>query len=150
MTVFLTVVAGVATLVVGQLFLRVIVEPIVEMRRSISDIAFAMIMRANVFSNRGTLGLEKEREVGDEIRTLASRLYAQMKLIPCYERIHWAFGLPPKTAVGQPQHPHLIGISNGLHDDAHGMGSINSRKADRVLELLGARLPEGETEPQEV
>jgi hypothetical protein len=146
MTVFLTILAGVATLVLGQLFLRLLVEPIHDLKRTISDIAFALIQHANVFCNPGVTGKEREDRVANEIRQLASKLNAQMYLVPGYSRIYWIFGLPSASAITQSM-KHLIGISNAVHADAKDMAVKNGEKSDRVCDLLGINLPEGDREP---
>ena len=141
MTIFLTIIAGVATLVIGQIFLRLLVEPVHELKRTIADIAVAIIKYANVYSNPGVTGDEKESEAARDLRALASKLNAQMYLVPLYSRIHWLFGLPPKSDVSQSM-KYLIGISNAVHATNSDMGTANAEKSDKVCDLLGIHMPD--------
>ena len=111
MTIFLTILAGVTTFVLGQIFLRLLVEPVHELKRTISDIAVALIQHANVYCNPGVAGEDKEREVAWELRSLASRLNAQMYLVPAYS----------KTNVD--------------------MATTNGEKSDKICDLLGVKVP---------
>ena len=52
-TVFLTVLAGVITYVLGQLILRLVIEPVQDLRRTIGGISHALIERTNVIQNPG-------------------------------------------------------------------------------------------------
>jgi len=82
MTVFLTVLSGVITFVLGQLIIKLLVDPVHDFRRTVADIALALIEHANVYANPGVAGSEIENKVSHELRRLSSRLNAQMYLIP--------------------------------------------------------------------
>ena len=140
MTIFLTILAGVTTFVLGQIFLRLLVEPVHELKRTISDIAVALIQHANVYCNPGVAGEDKEREVAWELRSLASRLNAQMYLVPAYSKIHGLFGLPASPKILQAMR-HLIGISNGVHKTNVDMATTNGEKSDKICDLLGVKVP---------
>lgn len=141
MTVFFTILAGVITFVLGQLCLRLLVEPLHELKRTIADIAVAIIKYANVYSNPGVTGEERENEAAQEIRFLASKLNAQMYLVPAYARLHWLFGLPPKQNISQAMR-YLVGISNAVHRANPDMGVANAQKSDKVCDLLGIHMPD--------
>ena len=85
MTVFLTIFAGVAIFVVGQLVLKLIIDPVHEFKRTVADISHSLIEYANIYSNPGVTGEENEKKVSTELRKLSSRLNAQTYLIPKYE-----------------------------------------------------------------
>jgi hypothetical protein len=141
MTVFFTILAGVITFVLGQLALRLLVEPVQELKRTIADIAVAIIRYANVYSNPGVTGEERENEAAREIRGLASKLNAQMYLVPGYSKVHRLFGLPAKQDISQAMR-HLIGISNSVHQANSDMGVANAQKSDKVCDLLGIHMPD--------
>lgn len=52
-TVFLTVMSCVATLVVGQLVVKLVIEPVQGMKEAIALVSDTMIERANIFQNLG-------------------------------------------------------------------------------------------------
>jgi hypothetical protein len=141
MTVFFTILAGVVTFVLGQLALRLLAEPVQELKRTIADIAVTIIKYANVYSNPGVTGEERENEAAREIRALASRLNAQMYLVPGYSKIHRFFGLPSKQDISQAMR-HLIGISNAVHRANSDMEIANDKKLDKVCDLLGIHMPD--------
>ena len=141
MTIFLTIFAGVLTFVLGQIFLRLLVEPVHELKRTIADIAVAIIKYANVYCNPGVTTEEKENKAAEELRALASKLNAQMFLVPLYSKLHRVFGLPTKSNISQAMR-HLIGISNAVHAGSEQMATVNGEKSDKVCELLGIHMPD--------
>jgi len=50
-TVFLTIFAGVVTYVLGQIVLKLVIEPVQDLRRTIGAISLTLIERANVTQN---------------------------------------------------------------------------------------------------
>jgi|SRR5882672_686705 len=141
MTVFLTILAGVATFALGQFVLVLLVEPVRELKRTIADIAVALIKYANIYSNPGVVGDEKENEAARELRALASKLNAQMYLVPAYSKLYRLFGLPAKSSISQSMR-YLIGISNAMHKGNADMGTANAEKSDKVCDLLGIHMPD--------
>ena len=114
MTVFLTILAGVTTFVLGQMVLMLIIDPVHEFRRVVADISHALIQDAQVIWNPGLIGREMENAVSDRLGLLSSRLNAQMYLIPRYECTRKVFGLPSTKDVTDAAN-HLIGLSNSLY-----------------------------------
>ena len=53
LTVFLTVLSGVLTYVVGQLVVKLVIEPVQEARRTIGQISHSLIEHAHVIANPG-------------------------------------------------------------------------------------------------
>ena len=146
MTVFLTVLAGVLTFVLGQIVLRLFVEPVLELKRTIADIAIATIKHANVYCNPGVTTVEKENEAARELKALASRLNAGTYLVSPYPTLQWLFRLPAKSNISQAM-SHLIGISHSVHAGSERMATVNGKKSDKVCELLGIHLPDQDKEP---
>ena len=50
-TVFLTVISGVLTYVLGQLVLKLVIEPVQETKRTIGQISHSLIEHGNVIQN---------------------------------------------------------------------------------------------------
>lgn len=61
MTVFLTVFSGVITFVLGQLVIKLLVDPVQDFRKAVADIALVLIEYANVYANPGVAGSEIEK-----------------------------------------------------------------------------------------
>ena len=82
MTVFLTVLSGVMVYVLGQLALKLVIEPGYEFKRTVADIAQALIMIDRVFVDVTFVGADKKNmeEISVHLRELSARLYAHVYL----------------------------------------------------------------------
>ena len=81
MTVFLTVISGVLTFVFGQLIVRLVVEPVQELKKTIAQISHALIQLRSIYQNPGVSTQELESEASSKLRDLASHLHGRpMKL----------------------------------------------------------------------
>ncbi len=136
MEVFLTVVTGFVTFALGQIVVKLLIDPVQEFKRVIADISHALIEYANIFGNPGITGEENEKKVSGELRKLSSRLNAQMYLIPAYRKSAKLFGLPHIEKVATAAE-HLIGLSNGFRAVNGNQGMMNSYRAQHVCEALG-------------
>lgn len=143
MTVFLTVFSGVITFVLGQLVIKLLVDPVHDFRKTVADIALALIEYANIYANPGVAGSETEKKVSEELRRLSSRLNAQMYLIPCYPITAKIFGLPSRKKVVDAA-SNLIGLSNGVFQSASNLVLVNVERADKIRKGLGIFIPENE------
>jgi hypothetical protein len=143
MTVFLTVFSGVITFVLGQLVIKLLVDPVHDFRKTVADIALALIEHANVYANPGVAGSEVEKKVSEELRRLSSRLNAQMYLIPCYPITAKIFGLPSRKEVVDAA-SNLIGLSNGVFQSVSNLVLVNIERADKIRKVLGIFIPENE------
>ena len=143
MTIFLTILAGVATFVFGQIALKLLIDPVQEFKRVIAEIAHSLIEYANVFGNPGLLSEESEKKVSEELRKLSSRLNAQVYLIPAFRITSKIFCLPTKERVSTAT-DHLIGLSNGFGGNNQNRGILNSYRAQHVRDALGIYTSERE------
>lgn len=146
MSIFLTILAGVVTFVIGQVILRIYIEPVQGLRALIGETSAALI-------NYGVLGKkDKEQSIAliqgasEEFRLIASKLESGTYLIPYYRRVSKIFGLPSEadiyTAVS-----YIIDISNNLGNLKEPRGTniivehYNSTKAEKVRKLLKINVP---------
>ncbi|MBD1847805.1 hypothetical protein H6F89_31355 [Cyanobacteria bacterium FACHB-63] len=136
MTIFLTIISGVVTFVLGQIVLKLLIEPVHDFRRTVADIALALIEYANIYANPGAAGKEVEKQASVDLRKLSSRLHAQMYLIPCYRFTSKVFRLPSRCEVTEVAR-NLIGLSNGLSTSSSDVISANVQRANRIHHLLG-------------
>jgi hypothetical protein len=142
-TVFLTVISGVLTFILGQLVLKLLIDPVHEYKKTVADIAISLIEYANVYANPGVAGNETEKKVSEALRKLSSRLNAQIYLIPCYPLVSKMFGLPSRNKVVDAA-SNLIGLSNGVFKSASDLVLINVERADKIRDVLGIFVPENE------
>lgn len=135
-TIFYTILAGAGTFVTGQIILKLVIDPVQEFKRTISDIAHSFIMHANIYGNPGMAGSEKEQEVSNEMRQFSSKLNAYMHLIPFYPITRFIFGLPSKDNVIKAS-KRLISLSNGFGGTKSNRGILNSYSAQHASDALG-------------
>jgi len=136
MTVFLPIFSGVVIFVLGQFLLKLLVEPVQEFKKTIADVALALIQYSNVYANPGVAGNEVEKRSSEELRRLSSRLNAQMYLIPCYRITANIFGLPSRDKVVDAT-SNLIGLSNGVFESTSNLVLVNVKRSDKIRDALG-------------
>lgn len=136
METFMTIISGVIVFILGQLALKLIIDPIQEFRKILADIAFALIEYANIYSNPGYAGNELEKKASEEFRKLSSRLNAQMYLILCYGCTSKLFRLPSKDKLLEAA-SELIGLSNGVFKSPTDLVNKNLDRAKNIRIILG-------------
>jgi len=143
MTVSLTILSGVVTFVIGQFMLKLFIDPVQEFKKTIADVALALIEYSNVYANSGVIGIEVEKKASEELRKLSSRLNAQTYLIPSYNIAAKFFRLPSRDQVTNAA-SNLIGLSNGVFKSPTDLVMINLGRAEKIRIALGIYTPESE------
>lgn len=113
MNVFVTILAGVTVFVIGQILVKLWIEPVHDLRKTIGAISHALIERANVIHNPGLPTKESMQETSRELRKLSSQLEAHLFLIPAYRKTAFVFGLPAFDQI-RTASSNLIGLSNSI------------------------------------
>ena len=139
MTIFAAVVAGFFTFVLGQIFVKLIVEPVSDFKRHIALIAHSLIEFAALLSNL-PLPKKKTSELQTQFRQLASQLQATFYLIPRYEFTARLFGLPSQQAVHTAARK-LIGLSNSVVSTGSDASTPTAYDCQEVCEALGIYVP---------
>ena len=100
----LTVAGGVLIFVVGQMVQRLLIEPIHEQRKTIGEIAYALLMYGNVgqvaeIQAKGIPVVEPTPppEVVKTVRALAARLQQSRHVIPMYRLLAFVRAVPSST-----------------------------------------------------
>ncbi len=148
MSIFLTIFAGILTFVVGQVIVRIYLEPVQHFRSLVGETSVSLI-------NYGILGSEEEEnsvalygDASQELRLLASKLEAGTYLIPNYDRTARIFKLPSKPDVYEAV-ACLLEISRTLGNLSHLSGShvfkyYNNSQAEKVRGLLRIYVPDSD------
>jgi hypothetical protein len=108
--VFYIILAGVIIYVLGEIIVKIVIDPVQELKRVIADIAFKLILYSHVFklsssgdsdaATRGTeIAPEKLEQAADEYRKLASMLNAGFRLVPFYPLARVVFFLPKEADI---------------------------------------------------
>ncbi|MCF6193215.1 MAG: hypothetical protein L3J46_02645 [Kangiellaceae bacterium] len=148
MTIFLTIFSGVFVFVLGQIILKLLIDPVQGYKTTVGDISIALINHANVYSNPGISKQERMDFASEELRLLASKLSANVVLIPYYEKTGKFFKLPSIKDKHEVK-KQLIDLSNGIHDKRNSeatisLGEYNGRRAEKICDLLGIYVPDDE------
>ena len=148
-TVFLTVLSGVITYVVGQLVLKLMLEPIHEMKKTIGQISHSLIEYADVIGNPGVPTQEVMYETSRHFRKLSSQLQAHLYLVPVYGFTAWLFRLPSRAKVLSASKS-LMGLSNGVFRATEKIYEQNAKQADNVCDSLSIYRADDERWPREL
>jgi hypothetical protein len=146
LTVFLTVLSGVLTYVAGQLVLKIVIEPVHELRRTIGDVSHSLIERAHIIGNPGYPPAEQIDAASGELRKHSARLHAHLYLVPLYDWTAKAFRLPSRAAILEAS-GNLIGLSNSIYRDRPNLEKINTKRIERICDSLGIYLPDEQRWP---
>lgn len=149
-TVFLTVLSGVITFVIGQLVLKLVIDPVQELKKTIAQISHSMIDHANVIANPGVPSDDVMKETSKHLRQLSSQLHAHLYLVPLYNVTAKIFRLPTKeqllVASGS-----LIGLSNSVFcaNPSEHTHSHNANRVENVCDSLGIYMAKGDRVPKD-
>lgn len=99
MDVFKTVVSGVLVLVVGQVFLKMLIEPINKFKQTFVAISHAYLVHVKVLCSPDTASDEQRTSAQETFILLSGQLCTDLRLIPCYRIWRRVFFLPSETKV---------------------------------------------------
>lgn len=143
-SVFITIFAGVSVFVIGQIIIRVWLDPVVAVKEALGELNHHLLWhKATVIGKaHDTLAIQ------EEIKRLSAKLHAKRNAVPFYQQSARIFGLPSEqdllVASGC-----LNQICNLLHNERQQdreasrspSSSVEAGKAFGELEkLLGIRL----------
>jgi hypothetical protein len=108
--VFYIILAGVIIYVLGEIMVKIVIDPVQELKRVIADIAFKLIHYSHVFklsssddseaaTGEKEIAPEKLEQAADEYRKLASMLNAAYRLVPSYPFARVVFFLPREADI---------------------------------------------------
>ena len=129
---FYTVISGVLIFVIGQVLLKIFIEPVQELLRALGQVKYCMIFYANIFCNPGVAEPAKMNQTVDELRLSASKLQGAIHIVRFYRL--WALLkiIPSKKNLDQVS-SELIGLSNSIHD---GKCAENVGRRETILRLI--------------
>ena len=147
-TVLLTVLSGVLTYVVGQLVLKLMIEPVQEMKKTIGQISHSLIEHANVIQNPGVPSEEKIKETSQHLRKLSSQVQTHLYLVPLYNLTAQVFRLPSRAQVLAASQS-LMGLFNSVFRATDKIYEHNSKRVEKICDSLGIFMSEGDRWPKE-
>lgn len=142
LTIFTTVFAGTLVFVLGQLFLKLVLEPVHNFKHVIAETSDALIVYQRVYLSDAWAEEAFKKEASETFRQLAGKLHGAMYLIPGYWLNQKIFFLPKREKIRGASHL-LIQISNCIPPDSLSIFS-NSARRQRISDALGIYMPEDE------
>ena len=142
-TVFITVLSGVLTYVVGQLVVKIVIEPVQDARRTIGQISHSLIEHANVIANPGVPSEDVMRETAQHLRKLSSQLQSHLYLVPRYATTARVFALPSKDQLLLAS-KYLIGLSNSVYRATDRVYEHNASRVEKICDALSIYMPDDE------
>jgi hypothetical protein len=128
----LTICGGVLVIVFGQIVIRFILEPIIEIRKTVIEIIDLLGYYGNVYSNPGAPSKEIMDEARKELRRLSTSIRAKTENLPMYDFFSELKFVPEKEKVNIVAKS-LMGISNSIYK---GDPFVNIKWADDAREAL--------------
>lgn len=116
MNVFTTIVAGVTVFVLGQILLKLVIEPIKKLREAIAEVAFYLANDHAVIHNAERVKEEQAEAASSNLRQLGARLVSSQQLIPFYSFLQRLFSLPDKAHIEKASQ-RLFQIPNHMYGD---------------------------------
>lgn len=93
-SLLLTIFAGVSVFVLGQFFLKLVLDPIVEMKSTLGRLSALFLREQAKITNA-----RANEETQKELKKMASELLARRQAIPSYKIMGWIFGLPSSDRI---------------------------------------------------
>ena len=134
------VTTGVLIFIVGQYFLKLVLEPVVELRRTIGEIGSILSANHDVLIVPTKYDAEQRKDIAEKVERLAGKLFGDIMALPGYEYIRLPFSLPPKTDALEAAYnlKSIVGISQSGADWTL---EKNWHLTIEVFELLRAPIP---------
>jgi hypothetical protein len=129
--------------VFGQVAVKLVIEPVQELRKSIGKVAQGMVMHASVISNPGVPSVDAMDETSKELRMLSSDLHTHLRLVPWYSKTARVFGLPTHDQILLASSC-LIGLSNSVHGASENIYEANAARVEKIHDALGIYLVDDE------
>src|SRR2546427_2994630 len=140
MTVFTTIVAGITVFVLGQILLKLVIEPIQKLREAIAEVAFYLANDHDVIHNAETVEKERAQTVSSNLKQLGARLVSSQQLIPFYSFLRKLFSLPDKANIEKASQ-RLFQIPNHMYGSHQGKYYRLDLYCIEVCELLALQDP---------
>lgn len=147
-TIFFTVLSGVITFVIGQLIVKLILDPVQDMKKTIGQVSHTLVERSYVIANPGVPTKENMDFTSDSLRRLSSQLHAHLYIIPWYDKTSKVFCLPSKEKLLDASKA-LIGLSNSVYRPENKVYEANTKRVERVCDSLGIYLAKDSRWPKE-
>jgi hypothetical protein len=114
MEVFTTIITGVVVFILGQAFLKLVIEPVQRLKVTISDVAFCLMNDYIYYMNSDAVHESDASATYKKLRELGARLHGDISIVPWYSHFRKLFLLPKFDSVNGASDK-LFAISNWLY-----------------------------------
>ena len=134
-----TIISGVLIFIIGQVLLKLIIEPIHELNQVRGDIADSLIYYANIYMNlplafTDLSEAKKRDEAQKTFREESSRLCSKAHFISKF-KIWELLGIVPKLQNMMDAAEELIRLSNSIHGGEANFNNISREKISSLLDI---------------
>jgi len=135
-----TIIGGIIIFVTGQIILKFVIDPILELNRLRGEIAHSLIYYANIYSNTSPIYTDLtedarfRNEVQENFRKLGSQLCPKASIIPWFN-IWELLRIVPKFQDVMEATSQLIGLSNSVHDVNVNFNRSRREKIQTLLKI---------------
>lgn len=147
-TVVGAIVSGFTVFVLGQIAVRLWIDPVNELLKTIAGIAHTRVEHAQAIQTPGVMLPERYSEAAARLRVLSAQLHSHVFLIRPYRFIARFFHLPPRENLLDAS-KWLIGVANGVGSTSDRSIQSNVVKFENVCDALGIFIPADERWPRD-
>lgn len=149
---FWTVVVAVTILVIGQIIIKFVIDPIHEQKKVIKEIAETLTFYANVYANPSINEKEEINKASTKLRQLSTKLDSKVQPTYCYVWLEWigivrdssrirkASTILRQLSNSMCQPLYLKGPVNGQEEKRESIALDNKTLADEVRALLNLKI----------
>ena len=139
MQIFLTIIAGVSVYVLGQFILRIIIEPIQELRKEIQLVISNCIYYEDIVLNMPNIEEDLIKEASITLRKRSSELESKASIVPLLDLFSKTNIVPNHKAISDISSA-LIGLSNvTVNNGDYRNNGENYKRLIRIEELLNIK-----------
>lgn len=138
MTIVLTVFSGVLIYVLGQIIMKIVIEPIQELKRELRELYEEMVYYSNIYSNPDIESNEFKielRKVSNILRKKASVIISYSSVIPWYTHLSKTRIVPDLNSLEEIKKS-LIGLSNIILTTQNVKHEDISNLSDKIMKYL--------------
>lgn len=131
METFFTIVAGVCVFVIGQVLVKLVIDPVQQLKAAISLTANTLLKHRAKISNA-----TPNDDVSEAVKSHAADLISKAALVSFYPVTEWLFGLPSKAKIKEAaQQLNLIGYGLlGAAQQHENSADFNGKKTNWAIQ----------------
>lgn len=135
LTAGLTIIGGIIVFVAGQILLKIFLEPVAELRRSIGFVSSVFLRHQAKITNGRC-----NDEIQDDLHQAASQLLVNAQAIPLYPLFRRLFKLPPDDELVRAAQAMNLIASRARGEETQGSVEEFNRSLREAGEALGIRV----------